>query len=652
MSNQHAHKEEHCHEHHHEHSGCSCGCGGHHHEETGHPVLDKTLFIGGISLFLVTLLLEHLPAIPDIPFLPALYALAWLCLGWEVALHAVTGIFHGELFDENFLMTVATLGAFCIGDFPEAAAVMLFFRVGEFFEDKAVEKSRASISAAVDMRPETVQRIEKNDAVEVIPAEEAVVGDCIVVRPGERIPLDGEVIEGESRIDTSPVTGEPVPVKAEPGSVLLSGCVNTDGLLHMRVTKPLSESMVSRILSSVEEAAESKPHLDRFITRFARIYTPIVCLAALITAIVPSIVTGNWSYYIYTALTFLVISCPCALVLSVPLAFFAGIGTASGKGILFKGGSSIETMTKLNAIVMDKTGTITMGTFTVQKIETQKEITHTELLRLAAGMEQASTHPIALSIMEYAGEKGITPPPATELSEVAGKGLMAKIEGKQILCGNKALLTEYGISVPENMPSGSETLILLAENQTYLGYIALDDKIKPTSYSAVKQIKRRGIDTVMLTGDNEHSASLVGQQVGIDTVYGKLLPEEKLTRLRQVRSEKGAVMFVGDGINDAPVLAGADVGAAMGSGADAAIEAADVVFMTSDLMAVPESIDIAKQTLFVARQNIVFALAVKIGVMLLSFFGLANMWLAVFADSGVALLCVLNSMRMLLIRRR
>ncbi|MCH5251597.1 MAG: cadmium-translocating P-type ATPase [Lachnospiraceae bacterium] len=637
-----------------EHTGCSCGCscGCDHHEESEHPVLDKVLFIGGISLFVLVFLFEHISTLPEIPFSPVFYAVAWLCLGWEVAFHAVTGIFHGELFDENFLMTVATLGAFCIGDFPEAAAVMLFFRVGEYFEDKAVDKSRASISAAVDMRPETVQKIKADDSIETIPAEEAVVGDCIVVRPGDRIPLDGEVIKGESRIDTSPVTGEPVPIKAEPGSALLSGCVNTDGLLHLRVTKPLSESMVSRILTSVEEAAESKPHLDRFITRFARIYTPIVCLVALITAIVPSLITGNWSYYIYTALTFLVISCPCALVLSVPLAFFAGIGTGSRKGILFKGGSSIEMITKLKAVVMDKTGTITIGNFAVQKIETAEETTAEELLTLAAGMEQSSTHPIALSIMEYAHQKNITPPETTGLSEVAGKGLSAEIDGKKILCGNRTLLIDNKISVPDNIKSDDKTLVLLASDQIYLGYIALADTIKPTSEKAVRKMKQNGIYTVMLTGDNEQSASLVGKKVGIDTVYGKLLPEEKLTRLQQVRSDKGAVMFVGDGINDAPVLAGADVGAAMGDGADAAIEAADVVFMTSDLMAVPESISLARQTLFIARQNIIFALVIKIGIMALSFFGLANMWLAVFADSGVALLCVLNSVRMLLTRRR
>ena len=658
MSHNHEHHEHehehHEHEHHeHSHGDCGCGCCGHehHHEESRHPVLDKGLFIGGIVLFAAGLILEKLNLMPDTPLAPILYALSWACLGWEVALHAVTGLFHGEVFDENFLMTVATAGAFCIGEFAEAAAVMLFFRIGEYFEDKAVEKSRASISAAVDMRPETVQRLAPDGSVSTVPAADAGVGDLLLIRPGDRIPLDGEVVEGESRIDTSPVTGEPVPVKVSAGSSLLSGCINTDGLLHIRVDKPLSESMVSRILSSVEEASASKPHLDRFITRFARIYTPIVCLAALITAVVPSLITGNWDYYIYAALTFLVISCPCALVLSVPLAFFAGIGTGSRQGILFKGGSSLEVIAKLKAVVMDKTGTITVGNFAVRSIHPAEAYTEKDILRLAAAIEQASTHPIAASILACASGQGIALPEAGNLQEIAGKGLSADIEGRHVLCGNRSLLREKSIAVPADSANAASTQVYLAVDGAFAGTITLSDSIKESSPSAIRQMKERGVHTVMLTGDNETSARAVGEAVGIDAVYSRLLPEEKLNRLRQVRSEQGAVMFVGDGINDAPVLAGADVGAAMGSGADAAIEAADVVFMTSDLQAVPESMRIARRTLSIARQNILFALLVKLVIMALSFFGLANMWLAVFADSGVAFLCVLNSVRVLLFRR-
>ena len=621
--------QDHCecgHEHHHDSCGCGCGCGcGHDHHE---DKKELPLLLLGAGLFAAGILADLL--LKNQWFSLPVFVAAYLVLGWEVLLTAGKNIVKGRVFDENFLMSIATLGAFAIGEFPEAVGVMLFYRLGEYFEHKAVERSRSQIMAAVDLRPETVTL----DSGEVIPAEEANPGDLLLVRPGDRIPLDGTVIEGSSRIDTAPITGEPVPAAVGSGSALLSGCVNLSGQLLMKVEKPLGESMVTRILDSVENAAASKPKIDRFLTRFARIYTPIVVLAAVAVAVIPSLFTGNWSYWVYTALSFLVMSCPCALVLSVPLAFFSGIGAGSKKGILFKGGLSIEAMAGVRAVALDKTGTVTKGDFRVQSV-----VGGEEMLRLCAACESGSTHPVAVSICAYAEEQGI---PET-LEEIPGHGIRGVVDGKTVLCGNEKLMARFGISVPE--VAGSS--VFVAVDGSLAGQIEVSDTLKPDAAGAVKKLKKMGLHTAMLTGDRQETAEAVAKTVGIDAVHARLLPDEKLAVLQTIRAEQGAVMFVGDGINDAPVLAGADVGAAMGSGADAAIEAADVVFLTSRASAVPAALDIARRTKGIAWQNVVFALAVKLLVMVLGLLGYASMWAAVFADSGVAMLCVLNAIRLL-----
>lgn len=602
---------------------------------------ERIEIVAGAGLFLAGILLKDKYEL----FSTILFVSSYLTLGWEILLTAGKNICKGRMLDENFLMSIATLGAFAIQEYAEAVGVMLFYRIGEMFEHIAVEKSRGQIMSAVDLRPEVVSR-EQNGVTEVIPAEQAQVGDLLIVRPGDRIPLDGTVIDGESRIDTSPVTGEPVPVKVGKGDSLVSGCVNTSGLLKMRVEKVLEDSMVTRILDSVEHAAASKPKIDKFITRFARVYTPFVVALALATAILPSLVTGNWSYWVYTALTFLVISCPCALVLSVPLAFFSGIGAGSKRGILFKGGVAIEALQGVKTVVMDKTGTITEGNFVVQKCVTN-EMEEEELLRLAAVCEKNSTHPIGTSILLAAEERKVSVPDPERITEISGKGIEAVLDGRQILCGNQKLMEQYQVDLT-NGPKGSYgTEVLVAVDGEFAGFLVISDTIKKDAVSAVQELKRQKIRTAMLTGDAKESAEAVAEQTGIDEVHARLLPEEKLGELTKIREQNGSVMFVGDGINDAPVLAGADVGAAMGSGADAAIEAADVVFMTSSMEAIPASLEIARSTNRIAKQNVLFALAIKVVVMVLGLAGFADMWLAVFADTGVAMLCVLNSIRIL-----
>ncbi|MBQ8833861.1 MAG: cadmium-translocating P-type ATPase [Oscillospiraceae bacterium] len=636
------------HDHHHEHDH-ECHCGHHHGHETSHDEAHHSHDHGeeqdespipllvGAGLFVAGLILNNL----GLKWLTlAVCLVAYVILGRELVMTAVRNLTKGHVFDENFLMSIATIGAFFIGEFPEAVGVMLFYRVGEYFEHKAVERSRSQIMKAVDLRPEVVNLVEK-DGIRVIPAEDAQVGHLLLVRPGDRIPLDGVVITGESRIDTAPITGEPVPVHVAEGDSVTSGCVNTTGQLTIRVERPLSESMVTRILDSVENAAASKPKIDRFITRFARVYTPVVVAVAAATAILPSLVTGDWGYWVYTALTFLVMSCPCALVLSVPLAFFAGIGAGSKKGILFKGGQSMEALGSVKAVVMDKTGTITKGDFRVQEVAGGHDV-----LKLCASCEQQSTHPIAQSIVACAKERNMELFQPDSLEEIPGRGIRAGVDGQTILCGNERLMAENGIAM-DQIGEVYGTKVLVAVDSRFVGYIVIADTIKDGAKAAVEQLKTRGIATVMLTGDAEDSAKAVAAEVGIDELHAGLLPHQKLEQLQAIRASKGAAMFVGDGINDAPVLAGADVGAAMGSGADAAIEAADVVFMTSDVGAVPEALRIAKETAGIAWQNVIFALTVKAIVMVLGLFGHASMWLAVFADSGVAMLCVLNSIRVL-----
>ena len=603
---------------------------------------DLPELIAGGLLFIVGELLSHsMPQISAICFV-----IAYLILGREVLLTALKNMKTGHVMDENFLMSIATIGAFCVGQFGEAVGVMLFYRVGEAFEHRAVEKSRSQIMEAVDLRPETVL-LDENGTVREVPAGSAVVGNIVEIRPGDRIPLDGVVVEGESRIDTSPITGEPVPVSVKVGSQLTSGCVNTSGLLKMRVEKELSESMVTRILDSVENAAASKPQAERFITKFARVYTPFVVALAAATAIIPSLITGNWSHWIYTALTFLVISCPCALVLSVPLAFFSGIGAGSKKGILFKGGIALENLKAVKTVVMDKTGTITKGNFVVQTILPAGTASEQEILQIAAACETASTHPIGISIVSAAKDQKLVIEKPAEIEEISGKGIHAKLSQGEVLCGNRKLLTEFNVDCGAYDENGAVTTVYISVNGKLAGTIQIADTIKPEAKDAIRSLKSMGIRSAMLTGDGETAAEAVAAEVGIDNVYAKLLPADKLEILQKLRAENGSAMFVGDGINDAPVLAGADVGAAMGSGADAAIEAADVVFMTSSMDAIPEAIRIARSTGAISNQNVVFALAVKALVMILGLMGIASMWLAVFADTGVAILCVLNSIRIL-----
>lgn len=640
------------HDHSHTHHDSSCSCGhdhshAHHHREKASRLsaenkkdlvqilIGAALFISGIILNAVSLVI---PA--DVILL-----IGYLLLGGRIILTAGKNLTRGKVFDENFLMSLATIAAICIGDFKEAVGVMLFYRVGELFEEIAVERSRSQIMDAVDMRPEVVTKVHGSHT-HVIPAEDAEIGDILQIRPGDRIPLDGTVVEGESRIDTSPVTGEPVPVTVKAGDSVVSGCINTSGLLKMKVEKALDESMVTKILDSVENAAASKPQIERFIARFARVYTPVVVLLAVLTAIVPSLVTGDWNHWIYTAITFLVISCPCALVLSVPLAFFSGIGAGSKRGILFKGGISLEAMKNVRAVVMDKTGTITQGNFKLQEAVPANGTDADTLLALCASCEQNSTHPIAQSILAAARDKQISLDTPSEVEEIAGHGIRAALPQGEVLCGNRKLMDQF--HVPVNAAAlNYGTEVFAALNGTFIGHLVIADTIKPEAADAISAIRSKDIVTAMLTGDAQENADAVAKATGIDEVHARLLPQDKLETLKEIRTAHGAVMFVGDGINDAPVLAGADVGAAMGSGADAAIEAADVVFMTSQLDAVPKALEIARTSLRIARQNVVFALVIKALVMVLGLAGFANMWMAVFADTGVAMICVLNSIRIL-----
>lgn len=669
----HDHEEDCCcgHEHNHHDHEDDCCCGHeHHHHDHGKKVEskeeEKVLFwkkplfsIGlGTLLFLAGEIIMRVMGIveQDFRMLP-IFLIAYLVLGGRVLLTAGKNILKGQIFDENFLMCIATIGAFFIQKYPEAVGVMLFYRIGEYFEHRATEQSRSQIMEAVDLRPEVVNLI-RGEKVTVIDAGDAEVGDILLVRPGDRIPLDGLIIDGESRIDTSPVTGEPVPVMAKSGDHVISGCVNTSGQLKIKVEKVLEESMVTRILDSVENAAASKPEIDKFITKFARIYTPFVVFFALAVAILLPFILPGWNHWVingdaahssvYTALTFLVISCPCALVLSVPLAFFSGIGAGSKKGILFKGGIVIEGLKNVKAVVMDKTGTITKGNFVVQRAKSLDDsISSEELLAVSASCELSSTHPIGNSIVEAAKAKELEIERPSQVEEIAGHGICAMIRKGTVLCGNRKLMDKYHIDLTGYKKEDSGTEVLIALNGKWVGQIIISDIVKEDAKSSIASVKKLGITTVMLTGDAQENAEQVAAETGIDEIHAKLLPEDKLAELRKIRERYGAVMFVGDGINDAPVLAGADIGAAMGSGADAAIEAADVVFMNSEMKAIPEAIGIAKMTGRISWQNVVFALAVKAIVMIAGLLGFANMWAAIFADTGVSVLCLLNSIRIL-----
>ena len=609
------------------------------------------VIVAGLLFMIYDALTSFVPSIglPESIETP-IYYVAYVLLAFPVLRTAARNILKGEIFDENFLMSIATLGAIAIDALPEAVGVILFYRIGEFFEEKATDRSRTEIMNAVDMRPQEVRVVDTCGGGEIVvmPPEKVEVGWTIEVRPGDLIPLDGTILEGETRVNTAPVTGEPVPVRAEPGTQLMSGCINETGRITMRVDKVLEESMVTKILDAVENAAASKPKIDKFITRFARVYTPIVVALALAVAIIPSLITGEWHRWIYTALTFLVISCPCALVLSVPLAFFSGIGNASKHGILLKGGRVIEALANVKAVALDKTGTITSGEFKVHNVETVgSHVSSGQLLSMAAAIEAVSTHPIATSIVSEAKDQGLTVEPSDFVQELAGEGMVGMADGQQVLVGNRRLMERYDVQGYPTEPAEYGTEVLVAEGNTYLGRIIIADEARPDSAEAIADLNRQDIKTVMLTGDAEASANYIAKETGVSAVRAQLLPQDKLSVVQDIRSEYGPTMFVGDGINDAPVLAGAYVGGAMGSGADAAIEAADVVFMRPSLTAIAHILDLSKSTLRVAWQNVVFAIAVKILIMLLGILGYASMWWAVFGDTGVSILCILNSVRIL-----
>ena len=623
---------------------------GHDHDH-GSEAVTIAVIVAGLLFMAYEALTTVVPSIgmPESIETP-IYYIAYILLAFPVLRIAGRNILKGQVFDENFLMSIATLGAIAIDALPEAVGVILFYRIGEFFEEKATDRSRTEIMNAVDMRPQEVRVVDTCGGGEIVvmAPEKVEVGWTIEVRPGDLIPLDGTVLEGETRVNTAPVTGEPVPVRAVPGTQLMSGCINESGRITMRVDKVLEESMVTKILDAVENAASSKPKIDRFITRFARVYTPIVVALALAVAIIPSLITGEWHKWIYTALTFLVISCPCALVLSVPLAFFSGIGNASKHGILLKGGRVIEALANVKAVALDKTGTITSGEFKVQNVETVgSHVSNAQLLSMAAAIEAVSTHPIATSIVSEAKAQGIVVEASDFVQELAGEGMVGTVDGQQVLVGNRRLMERYAVQGYPTEAAAYGTEVLVAEGNVYLGRIIIADEARPDSAEAIADLNGQDIKTVMLTGDAEASANYIAKETGVSAVRAQLLPQDKLSVVQDIRSEYGPTMFVGDGINDAPVLAGADVGGAMGSGADAAIEAADVVFMRPSLTAIAHILDLSKATLRVAWQNVVFAIAVKILIMALGLMGYASMWWAVFGDTGVSILCILNSIRIL-----
>ncbi len=588
-----------------------------------------------------------------------LYLAAYLCIGWEVLRKAIRGIINRQVFDENFLMAVATVGAIGLaiyegsGDFNEAVAVMLFYQIGELFESIAVGKSRRNISQLMDLRPDFA-RLETEEGLEETDPEDVAPGSVIVVQPGERVPLDGIVIEGKSSLDCSALTGESLPKDVEPGEIIVSGCINLSGLLRIETTKEFGESTVARIMELVENSSHRKARSENFISRFARVYTPAVCYSALALAVLPPIVglalgmDGLWSVWLYRALTFLVISCPCALVISIPLSFFAGIGGAGKAGILVKGSNYLEALGNVKTVVFDKTGTLTQGVFQVTEIHSES-MDEAELIELAAHGEQASTHPIAQSILRHYG-KEIDRRRVQDISELSGRGISAVVDGRAVLIGNARLMEENAIPCPEVKCSG--TVLHIGVDGDYAGYIVISDIEKPNSREAVQKLRAAGVERiVMLTGDSEDSAAVMAQRLGINEFYASLLPQHKVEKVEQLitaQKGRGKLCFVGDGINDAPVITRADIGIAMGAlGSDAAIEAADVVLMDDEPMKIVRAIGISRKCVGIVYQNIGFALGIKFSCLILGALGYAGMWAAIFADVGVMVIAVLNAMRAL-----
>lgn len=579
----------------------------------------------------------------------ALFIISYIIVGGDVVKRAVKNIFKGQVFDENFLMSIATIGAFFIGEYPEGVAVMLFYQVGELFQSYAVGKSRKSIASLMDIRPDYAN-VKKGDELVKVDPYEVQIGDIIVIKAGEKIPLDGKVIEGSSMIDTSALTGESVPREVEVGSDILSGCININGVITAEVTKEFGESTVSKILDLVENASSKKSNSEQFITKFARYYTPVVVIIAVFLAIIPPLVIdgATFSDWIYRALAFLVVSCPCALVISIPLSFFGGIGGASKKGVLVKGSNYLEALAETEIVVFDKTGTLTKGVFNVQEIHPEG-VSKEELLELTAHAESYSNHPISLSL-KRAYSKEIDNERILDVEEISGHGVIATVDGKKVMAGNIKLMKMMDIPYFKGELIG--TIVHVAVNNKYIGYIVIADEVKEDSAQAIKELKAANIkQTVMLTGDNKSIGSKVAKELGLDKVYAELLPADKVEKLEELfsqKSKKGKLAFVGDGINDAPVLARADIGIAMGGlGSDAAIEAADVVIMTDEPSKIATTMKISKKTLKIAHQNIVFAIGIKIIVLILSAFGITTMWAAIFADVGVTIIAVLNAFRAL-----
>ena len=575
--------------------------------------------------------------------------LSYIIVGFEILKKAFRNITRGKVFDENFLMAVATLGAFAIGEIPEAVAVMLFYQVGELFQSYAVDKSRKSISSLMDIRPDYANLIKDNKEEKVDP-DDIKIGDVILVKPGEKVPLDGIVIEGSSMIDARALTGEPVPKKVEKDNEILSGCINKDGILKIKVTKEFDESTVSKILDLVENASSKKSKSENFITKFAEVYTPTVVIIAIILAIIPPVILKNasWIQWLYRALSFLVVSCPCALVISIPLSFFGGIGGASKQGILIKGSNYLEALSKTEAVVFDKTGTLTEGVFEVQKVMANG-VTEEKLIEIAAHAEYYSNHPIANSI-KIAYGKEINNKKIIDIKEISGRGILANIEERSVLIGNEKLMQENNINYEKIEDIG--TILYMAIDNNFAGSILISDKIKKDSRKTIKDLKSHGVkQTVMLTGDKKDVAENISKEIGIDNVYSELLPNDKVEKLEEIlksKSPKGKVAFAGDGINDAPVLALADIGIAMGAlGSDSAIEAADVVIMTDEPSKILTAIKLSKKTMKIVKENIVFAISVKILILFLTAIGITNMWWAVFADVGVSIIAIINSLRML-----
>ncbi|MBP5676338.1 MAG: cadmium-translocating P-type ATPase [Bacteroidales bacterium] len=648
MAHEHHHNEEHCEHCHHEHHDHGHEHHHHHHEEEeGHGRLIK--IIAAAVLLVVAVIIEKKTAWATWQYL-LMYLIPYLIVGWDTLKEAAEGLFHGEALSEDFLMSIATLGALAIGfmpgaetQFPEAVFVMLFFQVGEMFEEVAEGRSRKSISHLMDIRPDSAN-VERGGETLTVHPEEVKPGEIILIKPGEKVPMDGIVIEGRSSLDTVALTGESVPRSIREGDEILSGCVNISGVLKVKTTKAFGESTAARILDLVENAAEKKSRSESFITRFAKVYTPIVVALAVLVVLVPGAITGQWATWLYRGLMFLVVSCPCALVISVPLTFFGGLGGASRKGILVKGANMLDTLSGLRTVVFDKTGTLTEGVFEVTAVHPQV-IDQTELLHLAAHVERHSTHPIAMALLSaYPDEHDSCT--IENVRETAGHGIIATVNGKEVAVGNAKLMEKVGA---ESRPCRHQgTIVHVAIDGVYAGHIVISDRIKADAAAAVQALHAAGVSrTVMLTGDDEKVAACVASAVGVDDYRAQLLPAGKVEALEQLLPQ-GTLAFVGDGINDAPVLTRADVGIAMGAlGSDAAIEAADVVLMDDKPSKVAEAVRIARRTLRIAGENIWFAIGVKVLVLVLAALGLATMWMAVFADVGVTVLAVLNATRAL-----